>query len=106
MIIWVIIELIKRNIYLIESVDSIKLAREINKEAIKNNKIINILIEVNIQNDSNKTGCNINDLEELINEVKKLSNIKLLGFMSIAPNVDNISIIRESFKEMNKLKNK
>ncbi len=75
MIIWVIIELIKRNIYLIESVDSIKLAREINKEAIKNNKIINILIEVNIQNDSNKTGCSMNDLEELINEVKKLSNI-------------------------------
>ena len=99
-------ELIKRNIYLIESVDSIKLAREINKEAIKNNKIINILIEVNIQNDSNKTGCSMNDLEELINEVKKLSNIKLLGFMSIAPNVDNTSIIRESFKEMNKLKNK
>lgn len=99
-------ELIKRNIYLIESVDSIKLAREINKEAIKNNKIINILIEVNIQNDSNKTGCSMNDLEELINEVKKLSNIKLLGFMSIAPNVDDISIIRESFKKMNQLKNK
>lgn len=99
-------ELIKRNIYLIESVDSIKLAREINKKAIKNNKIINILIEVNIQNDCNKTGCSMNDLEELINEVKKLSNIKLLGLMSIAPNVDDISIIRESFKKMNQLKNK
>ncbi len=99
-------ELIKRNIYLIESVDSIKLAREINKEAIKNNKIINILIEVNIQNDCNKTGCSMNDLEELINEVKKLSNIILLGLMSIAPNVDDISIIRESFKKMNQLKNK
>lgn len=99
-------ELIKRNIYLIESVDSIKLAREINKEAIKNNKIINILIEVNIQNDCNKTGCSMNDLEELINEVNKLSNIKLLGLMSIAPNVDDISVIRESFKKMNQLKNK
>ena len=99
-------ELIKRNIYLIESVDSIKLAREINKEAIKNNKIINILVEVNIQNDSNKTGCSMNNLEELINEIKKMSNIKLLGLMSIAPNVDDISIIRESFKKMNQLKNK
>ena len=41
-------DIIKRNIYLIESVDSIKLVNTINKEAIKNNKIINILIEVNI----------------------------------------------------------
>ena len=48
----------------------------------------------------------MNNLEELINEIKKMSNIKLLGLMSIAPNVDDISIIRESFKKMNQLKNK
>ena len=79
-------ELIKRKIYMIESVDSIKLVNVINKEAIKNNKIINILIEVNIANDINKTGCKLDDLDNLVNETKKL--------------------IKSSFKKMNELKNK
>ena len=99
-------ELVKRNIYLIESVDSIKLVKEINKEAIKNNKTINILIEVNIANDVNKTGCNINDLNDLINESKGLSNINLFGLMAIAPHTDDITEIRTSFRKMNELKKK
>ena len=99
-------DIIKRNIYLIESVDSSKLAKEINKEGIKNNKIVNILIEINIAGDINKTGCSIDGLEDLINEVKKLSNIKLLGLMAIAPHTDNEEEIRDAFKKMKKLKDK
>ena len=99
-------ELIKRNIYLIESVDSIKLVNEINKEANKNNKKVNILIEVEISNDINKTGCSLEDLNELVNESKKLSNINLLGLMTIAPNTDDVDIIRESFRKMKELKDK
>ena len=99
-------DIVKRNIYLIESVDSIKLAKEINKEAIKNNKNINILIEVNIANDINKTGCSVTELENLINEVKDLSNINLLGLMAIAPHTDNKDDIRNAFKEMKELKEK
>ena len=99
-------ELIKRNIYLIESVDSIKLAKEINKEAIKNNKIINILIEVNIANDPNKTRIKKEELETIIKEIKNLSNINLKGLMAIAPNTNNTKIIKKSFKEMKELKNK
>ena len=99
-------DLVKRNIFLIESVDSIKLAQTINKEAIKNNKIISILIEVNISNDINKTGCNINDLDNIINSVKELSNINLKGLMAIAENTKDNNIIRNSFKKMKKLKDK
>ena len=66
-------DVVKRNISLIESVDSIKLVKEINKEAIKNNKTVNILIEVNISNDPNKTGCNIDELDNLIIETNELS---------------------------------
>ena len=99
-------DLVKRNIYLIESVDSFKLASIINKEALKNNKVINILIEVNIAEDPNKTGCLLSELDNLINEVGGLSNIKLLGLMAIAPHTDNVSDIRSSFKEMKKLKDK
>lgn len=99
-------DIIKRNIYLIESVDSIKLVNTINKEAIKNNKIINILIEVNISNEINKTGCIIKDLDNLINESKKLSNINLKGLMTVGTNTNNEEIIRKEFKKMNKLKEK
>lgn len=99
-------DIVKRNIYLIESVDSVKLVNVINKEAIKNNKIVNILIEVNIANDINKTGCNLDDLDNLANETKKLTNIKLLGLMAIAPNTTNESLIINSFKKMNELKKK
>ncbi len=99
-------QLVKRNIYLIQSVDSIKLAKEINKEAIKNNKIVNILIEVNIVNDPNKTGCSINELDSLINEIHDLSSIKLLGLMAIGPNTEDEEIIRKNFHDMKVLKDK
>lgn len=99
-------DLVKRNIYLIESVDSIKLAKEINKEAIKNNKKVNILVEVNIANDINKTGCNINELDNLIVEIKKLSNINLMGLMAIAPISQEPLVIRKAFRQMRKLKDK
>lgn len=99
-------DLIKRNIYLIESVDSIKLAKEINKEATKNDKVISILIEVNIANDANKTGCNLEELDNIINEVKELSNINLKGLMAIGPQTEEVSLIRKAFKEMFKLKKK
>lgn len=98
-------ELVKRNIYLIESVDSFKVAKEINKEAIKNNKNVNILIEVNVANDPNKTGCSLDSLDMLVKDVEKLSNINLLGLMTIAPHTDNVIDIRNAFKLMNELKN-
>ena len=99
-------ELIKRNIYLIESVDSIKLAKEINKEAIKNNKIINILIEVNISNDVNKTGISLQELETLVNQVTILDNIRLKGLMAVAKNTDDVNIIRQEFRQMKTLQDK
>ena len=99
-------DIVKRNIFLIESVDSIKLANTINKEAIKNDKIINILIEVNIVNDTNKTGCLVDELDDLIGNVRELSNVKLLGLMGIGPNTDNVLEIRGCFKKLKQLKDK
>ena len=99
-------DVVKRNIYLIESVDSIKLANTINKETIKNEKIVNILIEVNIVDDPNKTGCRLEDLDNLINEVNKLSNINLKGLMAIGPITDDSKEIIKYFKQMKKLKDK
>ena len=99
-------DIVKRNIYLIESVDSIKLANCINKEAIKNDKTVNILIEVNIARDVNKTGCSLDNLDDLISNVGELSNVNLLGLMCIAPHTDSEDEIRKAFKEMVSLKEK
>ena len=99
-------DVVKRNIYLIESVDSFKLASTINKEAIKNEKTINILIEVNIASDPNKTGCSLDELDSLIKDIKELSNINLLGLMAIAPHTDDSKEIKNSFKKMRLLKEK
>lgn len=97
-------DIVKRNIYLIESVDSIKLAKEINKEALKNNKKINILIEVNITDDPNKSGCKKEDLKTIINEVNKLSNVNLKGLMTLATKTNDVDIIKNDFKKMKQLK--
>ena len=99
-------DLVKRNIYLIESVDSIKLACEINKQASKLDKVINILLEVNIAREDTKTGIILEDLPVIISEVQKLSNINLLGLMAIAPHTDDEKVLRKAFKDMNKLKKK
>ncbi len=99
-------DIVKRNIYLIESVDSVKLANTINKEAIKNNKTVNILIEVNIVDDPNKTGCRLEDLDNIISEVNNLSNINLKGLMAIGPITSDSKEIIKYFKQMKKLKDK
>ena len=99
-------DLIKRNIYLIQSVDSLKLAKEINKEAQKQEKKINILIEVKTSSEESKTGLSPEELDNLIKEVKELPNINLLGLMTIGPNTDDEEEIRKAFKLLKEQKDK
>ena len=84
----------------IESVDSIKLAETIDKEAAKLNKIQNILIQVNLAKELSKTGIYIEDLNALLQDVDNLSSLKLQGLMFIAPNLDNLEQVRPMFKKM------
>lgn len=88
---------------LIHSVDSLKLATEINKEAIKKDVVVNILIEVNISNEATKFGIKKEEAINLIKEISKLSNVKVKGLMTIAPFVENSEDNREHFKNLYKL---
>ena len=99
-------DIVKRNIFLIESVDSLKLASIINKEAIKNNKIVNILIEVKMSNIDSRSGCSIEELPILIKSIIELSNLNLMGLMVVAPLTSNEEEIRSCFKTMKSLKEK
>lgn len=80
-------------VHLIHGVDSVPLAYEINKQAQKNNRIIPILIEVNVGEEESKFGVKVEDAETLIREICVLSYIKICGLMCVPPittkNCDN-----------------
>ena len=91
---------------LIHSVDSIKLAYVIDKEAKKKNIKVNVLLEINIANEESKYGFMVNELDNAINNINNLSNIKVLGFMCVAPNTDNPLSNRKYFRKMKELAKK
>lgn len=90
-------------VYLIHSVDSLKLAKEISKEAVKKNVKCNILIEVNVADEESKFGVSLSDTESLIKEISLLPNICIKGLMTVAPFVDNSEDNRPVFKKLNQL---
>lgn len=94
---------IRDEIVLIHSVDSIKLAKEIDKQSKKKDKVTNILIEINIGNEESKFGINPNELENFLEELKELSNINVEGLMCVAPNTTDTT---KYFKKMKELANK
>ena len=88
---------------LIHSVDSVHLAEAINKEAAKRNMIANILIEVNIAHEESKFGITEDYLEDMLNEIKNYSNIRVNGLMTIAPFVEKKKKNRGYFRKMYQL---
>jgi hypothetical protein len=93
-----------KNCTLIHSLDSLRLAREINKRARKNNRIMPVLIEVNIAEDENKFGFLPGEVEEFLREAKGLQNIDIQGLMTIVPYVDDPEEVRPYFQKMAALK--
>lgn len=75
--------------YLIHSVDSLRLAEEIQKEAEKRQADVDILIEVNMAGEESKFGVAPEEAEDLVLAVSKLPNIHIKGLMTIAPIVEN-----------------
>lgn len=91
----------------IHSVDTIKLAREIDSKASSINKIQKILIEVNTSGESSKFGIhNFESLNNLITECSSYSNIKVKGLMTMAPFTSDEYVIRKSFSELREMKEK
>lgn len=73
------------SVSVIQSVDSIKLAKEINRQAEKIGKIQNVLVEVNIGNEESKSGVDKSCLKEILYEAAEMKNIKVCGLMAIPP---------------------
>ena len=90
---------------LIQSVDSIEIAEIINKEAEKNNKIQNILLQFNISAESQKGGFNLSDYKKVYQNILNLKTIKIKGLMGIASNSEDSNLIEKEFESLNKIYN-
>jgi hypothetical protein len=90
-------------VYLIHSVDSLRLAEEIDKEAAKKNVKVNILVEVNVANEESKFGVTCEETKQLVREIAKLPNVRIKGLMTIAPFVEAAEENRIYFHKLKKL---
>jgi PLP dependent protein len=90
---------------LIHSVDSLKLLKEIHKQATKNERVIECLIQIFIAKEDSKTGMDKAEYLEMLEsqEFKSLKNIKIRGLMGMSTFTDNLDLVREEFRSLKEL---
>ncbi|MBQ5901148.1 MAG: YggS family pyridoxal phosphate-dependent enzyme [Clostridia bacterium] len=88
---------------MIESVDSLRLATAIGKEAVKCGKTMDILLEINIGGEESKSGFSANEIENALEEITKIEGICVKGIMSIPPVCVNREKQREYFTQLHKI---
>lgn len=91
-------------ITMIQSVSSFRLAKEINKQGIKKDREIDILLEVNVSGEESKSGFSKKELKENIKEIEKMPNINIKGLMTMAPFIKEEEKIRKIFIELRELR--
>lgn len=85
---------------LIHSLDSLRLAKEIDKQAVKNKRVIECLIQYRISSEETKFGLNENEVLEIIELKDNFKGIKIIGLMGMASFVDDQNIIDNEFKKL------
>ena len=89
--------------FLIHSVDSVKLAREISKEAVKKGITCDILLEVNVANEDSKYGFMCNEVADAASEIAQLPQVRIRGLMTVAPYVGDPKENRPVFHKLKQL---
>ena len=89
-----------RQFDLIHSVDSLRLAHEIDKAAAKFGKVQNILVQINLAREETKSGIDRSELDDILAGIDDLRAIRLQGFMCIAPNYEDVEECRPLFRTM------
>ena len=87
----------------IHSIDSIKLAKEIDKRSLQFGKITNVLVEVNVSGEETKCGIKPEEVETFLKEISKFSRIRVRGLMTIAPIVEDKEEVRPYFRKLREL---
>lgn len=88
---------------MIHSVDSLKLAKEISRQAVKKNVVMDILIEVNVAEEDSKFGTTCEDAISLVTDISKLDGIRIRGYMTVAPFVSDPEENRGVFRRLRQL---
>jgi PLP dependent protein len=93
-------------VHLIHGVDSLKLLKEINKQALKNNRVIDCLLQMYIATEETKFGFNEEECATLLasEEFGSLNNVNVCGLMGMASNTDNETQIRAEFRSLRSIK--
>jgi pyridoxal phosphate enzyme (YggS family) len=86
-------------VYLIHGVESLKLLQEINKQAVKNNRVIKYLLQIYIASENTKFGLSFEECDALLDskEFAELKNVQLTGLMAMASNTENQEQIKTEF---------
>lgn len=100
------VKYIINDVDMIQSVDSLKLAQEINRLAAVHNKVMDVLCEVNIGGEDSKSGVPPTQLGELLGQFESLENIRVKGLMTIPPPVDSDIYFGRMSELFNNMKNK
>jgi pyridoxal phosphate enzyme (YggS family) len=87
----------------IHSVDSIKLAQEIDKRSLQFGKITNVLLEVNVSGEETKYGIKPEEVEPFLKEISEFSRIRIRGLMTIAPIAEDKEEVRPYFRKLREL---
>ncbi len=85
---------------MIHSVDSLKLVKEIDKQAKKHEKVMDILVQVNIGNEDSKYGIQLADVDKFIKTVQMFDNVRIKGLMCIAPYTNDVELLRNLFSDL------
>ena len=95
-------------VHLIHGIDSFKLLKEVNKQAMKNNRVIQVLLQVHIGKEETKFGLDEKELGDLFNtnlklEASELNNVQIKGLMGMASFSDNMELVRNEFKTLKRI---
>jgi pyridoxal phosphate enzyme (YggS family) len=86
-------------VHLIHGVDSLNLLKEINKQALKNNRVIDCLLQVHIADEATKFGFDDNSLNQLTG-IEEFKNIRIVGLMGMASFSDDLQQVRNEFRHL------
>ena len=98
------IKSINKHVNLIHSVDSTSLLEEINKKAFENERVVDILVQVNVSNEETKTGFDLSELEDLFKI--EATNVRIKGLMTMAPFIEDKEKLRNYFRKVAEIKEK
>lgn len=105
---WHMIGVLQRNkvkyiapfIHLIHSVDSVRLAKEVEKQGAKNERAINILLQINISDEDQKGGLSEDEAESLLQDIAQYPQLRVKGLMGMAEFTDDMDVVRTQFKRL------